>query len=71
MAQSELPLITHKVENRIVQQRAHDGYINATEMCRAGGETHRRLRQTEGHQSLPVRIECRYGNHHNGTGATS
>lgn len=37
MAQFELPLITHKVENRIVQQRAHDGYINATEMCRAAG----------------------------------
>ena len=34
-AQAELHLIAHKVENRIVQQRAHDGYINATAMCQA------------------------------------
>ena len=37
-SQSELALIPHKVENRIVQQRAVDGYINATEMCRASGK---------------------------------
>ena len=33
-----MALIPHQVENRIVQQRAHDGYINATEMCRAAGK---------------------------------
>ena len=37
-SQAELALIPHKVENRIVQQRAVDGYINATEMCRASGK---------------------------------
>ena len=37
-SQAELALIPHKVENRIVQQRAHDGYINATEMCRASSK---------------------------------
>jgi len=36
--QSQLPLIDHRVENRIVRQRAVDGYINATEMCRAAGK---------------------------------
>lgn len=35
MSQVEFALIPHEVENRIVQQRAVDGYINATEMCRA------------------------------------
>ena len=33
--QTELALIPHEVENRIVQQRAIDGYINATAMCKA------------------------------------
>ena len=33
--QAELSLIPHKVEDRIVQQRAVDGYINATAMCQA------------------------------------
>lgn len=37
MSQAELSLIVHKVENRIVQQRAVDGYINATAMCQAAG----------------------------------
>ena len=37
MSQAELSLIVHKVENRIVQQRAVDGYINATAMCKAAG----------------------------------
>ena len=37
-SQAELALIPHKVEGRIVQQRAVDGYINATEMCRVSGK---------------------------------
>ena len=36
--QPELPLIDHQVENRVVHQRAVDGYINATAMCRAAGK---------------------------------
>ena len=37
MYQYELPLIEHEVEHALIQQRALDGYINATAMCRAAG----------------------------------
>ena len=33
--QAEMPLITRKVENRLVHQRATDGSFNATAMCKA------------------------------------
>jgi len=32
------PLIEHKVESISVDQRANDGYVNATELCRASGK---------------------------------
>lgn len=35
--QYSLSLIPHQVGSSIVQQRASDGYINATELCRAAG----------------------------------
>ncbi len=38
MSQAEMALIPHEVENRIVQQRASDGYINATALCKAAGK---------------------------------
>lgn len=36
--QYSLSLITHQVQNSIVEQRAADGYINATAMCKAAGK---------------------------------
>jgi hypothetical protein len=36
--QGELPLIGHLVESVSIDQRANDGYINATAMCRAAGK---------------------------------
>jgi len=36
--QLSLNLIQHKVQNSIVEQRASDGYINATAMCKAAGK---------------------------------
>jgi hypothetical protein len=48
--QLSLTLITHKVQNAIVEQRAEDGYINATAMCKAAGKLvgdYRRLSATE------------------------
>lgn len=33
-----LPMIPHIVEGEIIQQRAVDGYINATAMCKAAGK---------------------------------
>ena len=35
MVQYELALIPHKVENALINQRALDGYVNATAMCSA------------------------------------
>ena len=36
--QYSLSLIPHKVQDSIVDQRAEDGYINATAMCKAAGK---------------------------------
>ncbi|WP_416046731.1 KilA-N domain-containing protein [Cupriavidus basilensis] len=33
--QLDLPVIPHQVEGNLIQQRAADGYINATAMCKA------------------------------------
>ena len=35
MAQYELSLVDHEYGGEIIRQRASDGYINATAMCRA------------------------------------
>lgn len=36
--QYSLTLIPHKVQNSVIDQRAEDGYINATAMCKAAGK---------------------------------
>ena len=36
--QTELPLIVHRTSNQLIQQRANDGYINATAMCKAANK---------------------------------
>lgn len=36
--QLEIPIIKHEIETSPVNQRATDGYINATEMCNAAGK---------------------------------
>lgn len=38
MVQLELAFIPHKVEDTLVNQRAIDGYVNATAMCKAVGK---------------------------------
>jgi hypothetical protein len=38
MSQLHLPVIPHEVEGNLVQQRASDGYINATAMCNAAAK---------------------------------
>ena len=35
MKQLELALIPHEVEGNVINQRASDGYINATAMCKS------------------------------------
>jgi hypothetical protein len=36
--QFSLELIPHAVQNAVVEQRARDGYINATALCKAAGK---------------------------------
>ena len=36
--QLSLALISHKVQDSVIEQRAEDGYINATAMCKAAGK---------------------------------
>lgn len=38
MTQLELEFIPHKVEGDIINQRATDGYINATSMCKTANK---------------------------------
>lgn len=49
--QYSLSLISHQVENAVVQQRKDDGYINATNLCTAAGKRwHNYVRnETTGH----------------------
>jgi len=36
--QYSLDLIVHEVDKSIIQQRTHDGYINATQLCKVAGK---------------------------------
>lgn len=49
--QTSFHLIAHETDSGVVQQRAADGYINATELCKAAGKRwHNYLRnETSGH----------------------
>lgn len=49
--QTSLHLIAHRTDSGIVQQRSSDGYINATELCKAAGKRwHNYVRnETTGH----------------------
>ncbi|AOM39938.1 KilA-N domain-containing protein [Xenorhabdus hominickii] len=38
MKQLDLPLIAREENNVVIAQRAYDGYINATAMCKAAGK---------------------------------
>ena len=38
--QTEIPFIDHKVENSVILQRAVDGYVNATAMCKVAGKAY-------------------------------
>lgn len=38
MSQYNLELIPREVENQVIYQRASDGYVNATAMCKAAGK---------------------------------
>lgn len=46
--QLSLSLIPHQVDNNVVEQRAADGYINATAMCKACGKQFGHYRANSG-----------------------
>ena len=48
MSQSNLTLIQHKVEHQLIQQRAEDGYVNATAMCKAVGKQMKNYLENQG-----------------------
>jgi hypothetical protein len=51
MTQMMLSLIPHEIDGNLINQRALDGYVNATAMCKAVGKNfadYRRLAATEG-----------------------
>ena len=59
--QAEMPLITRTVENRIIQQRAIDGYINATAMCTAAGKLFGNYYQNKSTQDFMRALELDIG----------
>jgi KilA domain-containing protein len=50
--QFSLRLIGHSYEGEVIQQRARDGYINATAMCKAAGK-HFKRHIPDGRSSRP------------------
>ena len=64
MHQYSLSLIPHEIDNAVITQRASDGYINATALCKAGGklfanyvdnlETQQFLRELSSKTGIPI-----------------
>ena len=59
--QFSLTLIPHKVENAIVDQRASDGYINATAMCKAAGKLFGHYRENGSTKEFLAELETDIG----------
>lgn len=60
-SQGELALIEHKVEHRVIQQRAADGYINATAMCQAAGKLFGNYYQLQTTKAFLAELEADIG----------
>ncbi|MDZ7866831.1 KilA-N domain-containing protein [Acidovorax sp.] len=59
--QFSLSLITHQVQNSVVEQRAIDGYINATAMCKAAGKLFGHYRENDGTKAFLEALELDIG----------
>lgn len=59
--QYRMKLIQHDVQGSIVQQRATDGYINATAMCRAAGKMWGHYRENSSTKAFLVALEADIG----------
>ena len=59
--QLSLTLIPHQVQNSIVEQRAVDGYINATAMCKAAKKMFGHYRENDGTDAFLEALEADVG----------
>lgn len=59
--QYSLDLIPHKVESSVVQQRAKDGYINATAMCKACGKEFKHYNENQTTKAFIKALETEVG----------
>ncbi len=60
--QYEMKLIQHDVQGGVVQQRATDGYINATAMCRAAGKMWGHYRENAATRAFLAALATDIGN---------
>lgn len=61
MHQFSLALIPHKVQDSIVEQRAADGYVNATAMCKAAGKFFGHYRENDTTKAFLAALEADIG----------
>lgn len=59
--QYSLSLISHQVQNSIVEQRASDGYINATAMCKAANKMFGHYSENESTKAFLKALEADIG----------
>ncbi|WP_341702038.1 KilA-N domain-containing protein [Ferrovibrio sp.] len=59
--QGTLPLIAHQVESISVDQRAHDGYVNATALCQASGKMLGHYLETKATQAFLTELSADIG----------
>ena len=59
--QQNLDLITHEVNNSVIPQRAGDGYINATALCKAAGKQWNEYRSNKATERYLAVVEAKTG----------
>ncbi|WP_387467071.1 KilA-N domain-containing protein [Photorhabdus sp. RM323S] len=71
MKQLDLPLIAREENNVVIAQRAYDGYINATAMCKAAGKQLGHYLENSTAKLFLIGVVCRYRNSDIGTNSNS
>src|SRR5487761_2759452 len=56
-----LPYIEHTIQGEIISQRAKDGYINATAMCKAAGKQFGHYYETKPTKSFMIQLSSDIG----------
>lgn len=63
MKQFELALIPHEVEGNVINQRASDGYINATAMCKSVSKQFNDYSRLKSTKQFFIELSCDTGIH--------